>query len=225
MELKSQAPYLVCFGDSLTAGYQIGAGGVNVDTPPGEFIQQWAGTRAEIAVTGICGEVTGEMVNRFSRDVVAYGPQITVILGGTNDLGCGEDPERICRNLAHMYRVALDAGIKPAGVTVPSICIEDGVLELTTRDGSRSDSPLPGWVQTHIAQRLVLNQKIAEVCQRLNMKCLDLFNETSEGSLQLLATRYSSDGLHFNTFGYEVFARLVWRHLLTESFGACPSGR
>ncbi len=224
MVLKSQAPYLVCFGDSLTAGYQLGAGGENVDTPPGGFIQQWAGNRAEIVVTGICGEVTEEMVRRFSRDVVAHRPQITVILGGTNDLGCGEDPHRICQHLEHMYRVAFNAGIQPVGVTVPSICIEDEVLEHTAREGSCSDSPLPGWAQTHIAQRLVLNQKIAEVCQTLNMKCLDLFNETSEGSHQLLATRYSSDGLHFNTLGYEVFAKLVWRYLLTEPFGACPSG-
>lgn len=223
--MKSKAPFLVCFGDSLTAGYQIGADGVNIDMPPGGFIQEWAGIQAEILVTGICGEVTVEMVNRFSRDVVAQAPEIAVILGGTNDLGCGEDPQRICQNLEHMYRVALDAGMQPVGVTVPSISIEANEFDLTGREDSRLDHPLPGWVQTHIDRRLVLNQKILEVCQALNMKCLDLFGETSEGPHQLLASRLSSDGLHFNTAGYEVFARLVWRHLLTELFGACPPSK
>ncbi len=225
MAMKRKTPYLVCFGDSLTAGYQIGAGGVNIDMPPGKFIQQWAGTRAEIVVTGICGEVTGDMVHRFSRDVVAHAPEIAVILGGTNDLGCGEDPQRICQNLEHLYRVALDAGIQPVGVTVPSICIDDDELGLTLKEESRSDRPLPGWVQTHIDRRLVLNQKITEACQALSMKCLDLFGETSEGPHQLLATRFSSDDLHFNAAGYEVFARLVWRQLLTEPFGACPPSK
>ncbi|MDA0739722.1 MAG: GDSL-type esterase/lipase family protein [Nitrospirae bacterium] len=223
--MKSKAPFLVCLGDSLTAGYQIGAGGVNIDMPPGGFIQQWAGTQAEILVTGICGEVTLEMVNRFSRDVVAHAPEITVILGGTNDLGCGEDLQQICQNLEHMYRVALDAGIQPVGVTVPSIYLGYDEWGLTPKEKSRSDRPLPGWVQAHIDRRLVLNQKIVEVCQALNMKCLDLFGETSEGPYQLLASRLSSDGLHFNSAGYEVFARLVWRHLLTEPFGACPPSK
>ncbi len=223
MTMKSMTPYLVCFGDSLTAGYQVGLGR-NVDTPPGGFLQQWVGPRAEIVVSGICGEVTGEMVNRFPRDVVARGPEITVILGGTNDLGCGTEPSRICGNLEQMYRLALHAGIEPVGVTVPSICVEDETRGMAPVGMSGADRPLPDWVKTHIDRRLVLNQKIAEVCQSLNMKCLDLFTETSEGHHQFLASRLSSDGLHFNDVGYEVFARLMWRHLLSETFGACPSG-
>ena len=39
---------------------------------------------------------------------------------------------------------------------------------------------------------------------------------------RLIASQFASDGLHFNTAGYEVFARLVWRHLLAKPFGACP---
>ena len=224
MVMKSKTPYLVCFGDSLTAGYQMGAGGfgLNVDTPPGGFIQQWIGARAEIVVTGICGEVTGEMVNRFSQDVVMQSPKITVILGGTNDLGCGADPSQICQNLKHMYRVALDAGIDPVGVTVPSLCVADDEFGVALTGEDDPERILPRWVQTHIDRRVVLNQNIVEVCHTLNMKCLDLFTETSEGPHQLLATRFSSDGLHFNSAGYEMFARLVWRHLLAESFGACP---
>ena len=142
-----------------------------------------------------------------------------MILGGTNDLGSGVSPQHIIENLQLMYRSALDAGIKPVGVTVPSICVDGGELDMGQKDSERR---IPPWLQTHIDQRLVLNQQISEVCGTFNIQCLDLFAETLEGPTQLLASQFASDGLHFNKAGYEVFARLVWRHLLAEPFGACP---
>lgn len=224
MVLKSNAPHMVCFGDSLTAGYQTsGSGfGLALQTPPGSYLQQWVGPSTQIVVSGICGEVTGEMVYRFPRDVVGLSPKRTVILGGTNDLGCGVVPSKICQNLEGLYRLALDAEIEPVGVTVPSILVGDDQISFPQTNEADSDRPLPGWLKNHIDQRLVLNQMIQESCQTLKIQCLDLFSETSEGSHQLLAAKFSSDGLHFNAAGYEVFARLIWHHLLAESFGACP---
>ena len=221
MGIKPTTPFLVCFGDSLTAGYQTGVGGfgLNADTPYGGFIQQWVGGGAKIVVTGICGELTSEMVQRFHRDVVAAQPKVTVILGGTNDLGSGVSPMDIFENLKLMYRSALDAGIEPVGVTVPSICVEVSEPGMGQIDSER---PIPPWLQTHINLRLVLNQQISEACRTFNIQCLDLFAETLEGPTQLLASQFASDGLHFNKAGYEVFARLVWRHLLAEPFGECP---
>lgn len=221
MGMKSTAPFLVCFGDSLTAGYQTGVGGfgLTADSPYGGFIQQWVGAGAKIVVTGICGELTSEMVKRFHRDVVAARPKVTVILGGTNDLGSGVSPMHICENLQLMYRSALDAGIDPVGVTVPSICVDGGEPGMGQKDSERK---IPPWVQPHIDQRLILNQQISEACRTFNIQCLDLFAETLEGPTHLLASQFASDGLHFNMAGYEVFARLVWRHLLAESFGDCP---
>ncbi len=222
--MNGTPPFLLCFGDSLTAGYQTESGifGLGADTPYGGFIQQWVGADAKIVVTGICGELTSEMVQRFHRDVLEAQPRITVILGGTNDLGSGVPPAYICGNLQQMYRSALEVGIQPVGVTVPSICIDNGVSGMAETREHDSKGPLPAWVQAHIDQRLLLNHQMTEVCGTLNLTCLDLFAETSEESTNLLASRFSSDGLHFNTAGYETFARLVWRHLLAETFGECP---
>jgi acyl-CoA thioesterase-1 len=222
--MKSSLPFLVCFGDSLTSGFQTGSEvfATEVDAPYGGFIQQWVGAEANIVVTGICGELTREMVQRFRRDVLDAQPKMTVILGGTNDLGSGVLPTHICANLQQMYRLALDAGVQPIGVTVPSICLDDAstVSETTVSDSKRI---IPAWVQTHIDQRLELNRQIVEVSEGLDLTCLDLFSETSEANSLLLASRFSSDGLHLNTAGYEMFARLVWRHLLADTFGECPS--
>ena len=211
--MKWGNPYLVCFGDSLTAGHQTKADvfGSNVETPPGGFIQEWLGSQAQVVVTAICGETTAEMVQRFSQSVLARNPKFVVILGGTNDLGLGLTPLHIRENLSRMYWHAREADIEPVGVTVPSICL-----------GEEGRQAIPGWAQNHIKQRLVLNREITDMCENLNMKCLDLFHETGDGMGQLLATRFSSDGLHFNTAGYEAFARLIWNHVLSDTFGKGP---
>jgi acyl-CoA thioesterase I len=217
-----RTPYLVCFGDSLTAGYQMGGITQVGDTPYGGFLQHWVGNQAEIVVTGICGEVTGDMVTRFSRDVIRHKPHMTIILGGTNDLGLGVPPLEITQNLEQLYSLAMKSGIQPVGVTVPSIRVETGAVGMAALHKKNAEPSIPPWLKAHIDQRLVVNRKITEVCQKLNIKCLDLFSETSEGPDSLLAFRYSSDGLHFNTAGYEAFARLVWCHLLVEPFESSP---
>lgn len=208
------SPLLVCFGDSLTAGYQVQAETQLPlpDTPYGGFLQEWLGGRGRVSMKGICGETTSDMVTRFSRDVVDVGPSHTVILGGTNDLGCGVTPATIITNLERFYTVALATGIQPIGVTVPSIRAEG-------YDGGS----LPAWLQSHIHSRLELNRLITERCERHRLPCVDLFQATSADPSCLLAARFSSDGLHLNTAGYMTFARLVWNEVFAKCFGACPA--
>ena len=214
------SPLLVCFGDSLTAGYQVRAEtGIPLpDTPYGGFLQKWLGTRGRVSVKGICGEVTSDMVTRFPLDVVDVVPSYSVILGGTNDLGWGVPPSTILTNLERLYTMASAAGIRPIGVTVPSIRVEaPGAGSLSPSSGS-----LPAWLHSRVQRRLELNRLIAERCQRHQMPCVDLCQATSEGPSFLLASRFSSDGLHLNTAGYMKFAQLVWNELFADRFGACP---
>ena len=204
------APLLVCFGDSLTAGYQVQAEtGIPLpDTPYGGFLQEWLGARGRVSVKGICGETTSGMVTRFSRDVVDAAPSHAVILGGTNDLGWDVAPATIVTHLERLYTLALAAGVQPVGVTVPSL---------------RAEGSLPAWLDSHVRARLALNRLITERCQRHHVPCVDLFQATAEDPSFLLAARFSSDGLHLNATGYRTFARLVWDALFADRFGACPA--
>ncbi len=216
ISFKSHAdssPLLVCFGDSLTAGYHVQAetGMPLPDTPYGGFLQEWLGARGRVSVKGICGETTSDMVTRFPRDVVDVLPSSTVILGGTNDLGWGVAPSTIITHLDRFYTLALAAGVQPVGVTVPSIRAEDP-----------GAGQLPDWLHSHLHSRLELNRLIAERCERHHMPCVDLFQATSDGPSFLLASHFSSDGLHLNAAGYRTFARLVWNELFADRFGACP---
>ena len=62
MSVAANNPLVVCFGDSLTAGFQSPSsdnpsGG---ETPYGVFLQEMIGPSIQVAISGICGELTGE---------------------------------------------------------------------------------------------------------------------------------------------------------------------
>ena len=214
---SSAIPLIVCFGDSLTAGYQspTPARPQLRETPYGAFLQEQLGARATVVVSGVCGELTGEMVARFSRDVIARKPVGVVILGGTNDLGRQTSPDEILRNLRTMYDMALAAKIRPIAVTVPSIRVQG---EVGTGEGR-------AWLEEHVHRRRALNGMIQRACLEKQLSCMDLFAATEEQHSGLLAQPYSNDGLHLTTEGYRRLAELLYAEVFSRtdwSLGTAP---
>jgi len=208
---SNRSPRILCFGDSLTAGYQTPgpAHSEAEDTPYGLVLQDCLGSQARVEISGICGEVTGEMVLRFRAAVLDRRPQVVIILGGTNDLGWNADPAEIMRNLMKMYELARAASIIPVPVTVPSI-----------RGDAGMDHPdAASWLTGHIQRRQRLNALIADYAERKGLRYFDLFAATAEPDSLLLAEPYSNDGLHLTTSGYHLFGRLLYERL----FAAPPS--
>jgi lysophospholipase L1-like esterase len=202
---STELSLIVCFGDSLTAGFQSPAPDCPdfLETPYGKFLEERLRDRARIQVSGVCGELTRDMVGRFERDVLRHKPAWTVILGGTNDLGWDLRPSEIMRNLTAMYEQATAAGIHVVVVTVPSIRGFDD----------------------HIPRRLELNRLIADYCAGKRFPCVDLFTATAESGSQRLAAPYSNDGLHLTTAGYELLARLLYEQVFANRFApatGCP---
>ncbi len=193
---------IICFGDSLTAGYQSPTTERPQirETPYGAFLQEMLGARASVAVSGVCGELTGEMAMRFRQDVLAHSPSYVVILGGTNDLGWNARPAEIVRNLLKMYETARAARVEPVAVTVPSIRI--------AADGAGGEGA--SWIQDHLTRRHALNTLIRDYCATQSVACVDLFQATLEPDTQYLASAYSNDGLHLTTEGYQRLAGLLY---------------
>lgn len=193
---------IVCFGDSLTAGYQSPTRDVPCiqETPYGSFFQEIVGAQATVITSGVCGEVTADMVGRFRPDVLAQRPDYVVILGGTNDLGWNKRPAEIFSHLRHMYELALGAGIRPVAVTVPSIRMA-------------ADPHAREWVQDLVRRRQDLNRLILDYAARHAVASVDLFTATAEPDTWLLAPCYSNDGLHLTTEGYRKMATLLYEHV------------
>lgn len=73
---------------------------------------------------GISGNETSQMLARFDTDVMAYHPDVVVILGGVNDIkNSGVDPATIASNIFAMVQKAESAGAKVIVGTVLSIGI------------------------------------------------------------------------------------------------------
>jgi len=207
----SASSHIVCFGDSLTAGFQSPTADnpLGAETPYGRFLQELTGPAARVSVSGICGELTGEMAMRFRSAVFAHQPSHVVILGGTNDLGWNALPADIMRNLLKMYELATAAGITPVPVTVPSIRVGD---DLRSEEGRR-------WFAEHLDRRCQLNGLILRYAESKRLAAFDLFAATTEPETRQLAAEYSNDGLHLTTAGY----RLIAERLYQDVFAAKPT--
>jgi acyl-CoA thioesterase I len=206
---------IICFGDSLTAGFQSPTQEhpAGQETPYGLFLRERLGPTVDIRVSGICGELTGEMAMRFRRDVLDHQPGHVVILGGTNDLGWNARPSDIMRNLVKMYELARASGITPVPVTVPSVRID------VTGGSPDADT----WLGQHLERRRVLNAAIQEYAASKHLTCVDLFTATADPETSQLAAPYSNDGLHLTTAGYRLLASLLCDHVFAKEAG--PPGR
>jgi lysophospholipase L1-like esterase len=199
----ARSALVICFGDSLTAGFQSPTpdNPMATETPYGRFLQDCLGEAALVRISGVCGELTGEMVMRLRRDVLDHKPGYVPILGGTNDLGWNASPEEILLNLANMYEQTLAGGGVPIPVTVPSIRVEDYQGSPEGRE----------WVAGHLARRGRLNTLIRDYAASKNLVYVDLFAATADPDSGQLARMYSNDGLHLTTVGYRLFAEQVAR--------------
>lgn len=69
---------------------------------------------------GIGGEDTGQMLARISTDVVAYKPDMCIVMGGTNDLVARAWPATTTMsNLKSIFSALQAAGITPVACTIP----------------------------------------------------------------------------------------------------------
>jgi len=108
---------IVCLGDSITYGFPWGPQA------------SWAAMldkaiEGEVINKGINGNTTSDMVRRFEREVLNYSPTHLILMGGINDVICGESFDRITWNIRAMVEKALDENIKvilglPTAVDVP----------------------------------------------------------------------------------------------------------
>jgi len=188
---------VVALGDSLTVGFQ--SYGLNEDigksTPYTDFLIDHIRTdfpsdslSIEIINKGIVGELSEQMLTRFDSDVIRLSPRVVIILGGSNDLGWGLAPREVLSNLSKMYRLSLENQMTPIACTVPSILGYD--------EG--------------ISPRIELNRLLQEHCQRMGIRCVDVFRATLDRATTRLALQYSSDGLHLNSEGYRKMGTVIY---------------
>lgn len=108
-------------GDSLSVGYSslLPRGHIPANEIKTAPKTNWL-TRIGSAVGG---SLTDPMLKRMRAAIGAKrasGVEKVVIFGGVNDVGSGRSAEQTIKNLAEMYKLAREAGIKVVACTIPS---------------------------------------------------------------------------------------------------------
>jgi acyl-CoA thioesterase-1 len=115
---SSGVPIIVCFGNSLTAGYGVEPG----HTYPDELqrLLDARGYHYRVINKGISGNTTKDGVDRL-KDVLALHPRIVVLEFGGNDGLRGLPLSSTEQNLEEMIQVFQKTGAKVvlAGITLP----------------------------------------------------------------------------------------------------------
>ena len=115
---KNPAPAIVCFGDSITAGYGVEPGHTYPDVL--QTILDSRGYHYRVLNMGISGDTTKDGVSRL-RNVLAAHPAIVVVEFGGNDGLRGLPITATRANLDTIISTLQHAGIKVAlaGITLP----------------------------------------------------------------------------------------------------------
>jgi acyl-CoA thioesterase I len=115
---RGPVPVIVCFGDSITAGYGVDPGKSYPDDLQNDL--DLRGYRYRVVNSGIPGNTTKDGVDRL-KDVLALHPAIVIVEFGGNDGLRGIPIADTHRNLSTIVSSLLQAGSKVilAGITLP----------------------------------------------------------------------------------------------------------
>jgi lysophospholipase L1-like esterase len=149
---------------------------------------------------GIGGQTTPQMLVRLRPDVLAFKPQVLVVLAGTNDIAGNTGPmtnEEIQENLAAMAELATAHGTR---VVLASV--------LPVSDYHAVAGQLPQTARRPPARIAALNDWMKKYAAEKGLIYLDYFTALADDRGMLKAD-LSADDLHPNVKGYTVMAPLA----------------
>jgi lysophospholipase L1-like esterase len=161
---------------------------------------------------GISGQTTPQMLIRFRPDVIALGPEVVVVLAGTNDIAGNTGPSTLTvieDNLSSMAELAHSHGIR---VVLASL------LPVSDYGHNRDGKPVNQTTRRPPAQILALNDWIKKYAAAGGMTYLDYYSGMVDDK-GMLKQELSDDGLHPNAKGYAVMMPLAQQAISTAVKG------
>jgi acyl-CoA thioesterase-1 len=192
---------IVCHGDSLTEASDLDK---NYTWP--SLVENRLNVK--VINSGIGGDTSGGLLGRFYPDVVQHGPEIVVILAGTNDLWWDLEVNVIQANIFAMTCQAEFHNITPiVGLPPP----------LLTANIQRQQmmAPVAGWPKC--VQKLAdLTAALAASARESEIALLDFYHLFHDQNGEPLSEYYLEDGLHPNKRGHRAMAEKTVELLCSE---------
>ena len=151
---------------------------------------------------GTPGNLTSQMLARFSRDVLSYKPDFVLIMGGTNDISPNYyvPQAAIIANLRDMVRMAKShksASGKP---------IKPYLMLVTPQQYAGS-----------VARVKSLNNAIKHLANNEGIYWIDSFSPLAT-NIGTIRPAYTSDGLHLTLAGASAVAAAAWHRVRRQGF-------
>lgn len=172
-------PRVVFMGDSITEGWGS---------------QPFFKNSRDFVNKGISGQTAGQMLARFSTDVIALEPRAVHILAGTNDVAENTGPETDEQIEGYISRMADLARAKGIKVILGSIPPSADFFWHTGLKPAPRIQRLNAWLRSYAEQQ--------------HLVYVDYWSAlaTAEGALK---PEYGSDGVHPSAQGYAVMQPLA----------------
>ena len=183
---------IAALGDSITHG------GGAMSVPPGYLLYNWE-TYCSVPVKniGFSGNTTGDMLERFERDVLPFSPRVLVIMGGVNDYRAGTNGWHIVQNLKAIKEKCDAYGIIPIFLTPtpinPSLMVKRAHIDQPPYDWKTHQDYVNDWIMQQPYH-------------------LDIASMLTDSSGWLNAS-YTTDGLHPDYFGKKYIGEQVGMYL------------
>lgn len=183
---------IVCFGDSLTAGF-----GVTSKERWSYLLQQKL--HCQILNSGINGDTTSGMLSRCYEDIVLNKPTHVIIMAGTNDLFRYISLNRIEENIRLLLSEAINFSIIPILATIPPCDIT--MCKLMWQDDydySNFNNSLKQY-----------RQWILNFCSENQLQCIDFYKVFMQVFDNLNTHNYLIDGIHPTALGHQLMAQNI----------------
>ncbi|KAL8632854.1 hypothetical protein Q9189_001408 [Teloschistes chrysophthalmus] len=191
---------ILCFGDSLTAGY---SGYGYFHYPYAKQIRErlkeaLPTTEVTVDVSGLSGDrvIDGQFLRRTKGqcEKAKDSPyDWIIVLGGTNDLGWSETPEKVYEALKKVWTVALETGANVLALSVLE-------AEYTSGDIVERRNDLNNRIATHSEDRW----HYLDLCAKVPFFAMK----------ETMRDRIWDDGLHLTMDGYEMMGEAIATKLI-----------
>lgn len=135
---------------------------------------------------GIGGDFTSNMLARINVAIDSK-PEKIIICGGINDVAANVNIDSTISNLISMIKIAKASNIEVYFHPILPVSID-------YKDYDNINSKVS-----------VINRQVSTYCESIECKVIDIKNMITEGQngIPLLASKYTSDGIHPNSFFYK----------------------
>lgn len=205
--LDGDTKRIVCFGDSITFGFDPDNGGAQIGTPYPARLQEYLrlmyqNNNITVVNQGISGNTTASLIARFDTAVVDETPDFVIQMIGINDCGLSVDPDTFRSNLIILYNNYLTNDIP--------------VVYATTTPVKRSDNGVSG---SYIHYRLGIYNKITEdVCLQYKIPMINVYQDFNK--IFQLSSDYTVqnflpvDDYHPTQPGYDLIAGVMFKSIV-----------